>query len=116
MGNLVFASVDYVKVLALAEQEVDLIIWDGGNNDFPFIRPDLHIVLVDPQRPGHETSHHPGEAVLRMADAVVVSKVNIADAADVQRVIETVSWIRPQIPVVRVSSPVTLADPDAVCG
>ncbi|MEN8180485.1 MAG: cyclic 2,3-diphosphoglycerate synthase [Pseudomonadota bacterium] len=116
VGNLVFAGVDYAKVLALAEQEVDLIIWDGGNNDFPFIRPDLHIVLVDPLRPGHETSHHPGEAVLRMADAVVVSKVNVADAADVQRVIETVARIRPRIPVVRAASPVTLADPDAVRG
>ena len=115
-GNLVFAGVDYRQVVALAEQETDVIIWDGGNNDFPFIRPDLHIVLVDPLRPGHETSHHPGEAVLRMADVVVVSKCNSASQTDVQRVIEKVRSIKPDVPLVRAASPVVLEDTEAVKG
>jgi predicted GTPase len=85
-GNAVFAGVDYAQVLALAEIEADVIVWDGGNNDFPFVRPDLQIVLVDPLRPGHETTHHPGEAVLRMADIVIVAKTNAAAQADIQAV------------------------------
>lgn len=116
VGNRVFAGVDYERILALAEQESDLLIWDGGNNDFPFLRPDLHIVLVDPLRPGHECSHHPGEAVLRMADVLVVAKVDAAAEADVQQVIETVHRIRPDVPVVRAASPVRLEDPEAVRG
>lgn len=115
-GSLVFSGVDYSEVLALAEQEVDLIIWDGGNNDFPFIRPDLHIVLVDPLRPGHETSHHPGEVVLRMADVVVISKVNAAATADVQAVIERVRQVVPGVPIVQAASEVTLDDAAAVNG
>src|SRR5581483_7756627 len=71
-GFVVYAGVDYEAILRRAEAEADVILWDGGNNDFPFVRPDLLIVLVDPLRPGHETTHHPGEAVLRMADIVVV--------------------------------------------
>jgi len=73
LGNVVYAGVDYAAIAARAAAEADIILWDGGNNDFPFLRPDLHIVLVDPLRPGNETSHHPGEAVLRMADIVVVT-------------------------------------------
>src|SRR5262249_17345895 len=75
-GDAVFAGVDYACILRLAESEADIIVWDGGNNDFPFVRPDLLVVLVDPLRPGHETTHHPGEAVLRMANVVVVAKTN----------------------------------------
>jgi hypothetical protein len=74
IGNIVYAGVDYARITARAEQEVDVILWDGGNNDFAFLRPDLQIVLVDPLRPGHETTHHPGEAVLRMADIVVIAR------------------------------------------
>ena len=116
MGNVVYAGVDYASIVALAEQESDLILWDGGNNDFPFIRPDLHIVLVDPLRPGHETTHHPGEAVLRMADIVVVSKVNSASDADVQRVSEMSRRVNPGAKIVRGASPVTLETPDKVRG
>ncbi|MEJ1364225.1 MAG: cyclic 2,3-diphosphoglycerate synthase [Candidatus Sedimenticola sp. (ex Thyasira tokunagai)] len=115
-GGLVFAGVDYGEVLAMAEQEVDLIIWDGGNNDFPFIRPDLHIVLVDPLRPGHETSHYPGEVVLRMADVVVISKVNAAAAADVQAVTERVRQVIPGVPIIQAASEVTLDNEAAVRG
>lgn len=116
VGNIVYAGVDYGEIAAQAAAEADLILWDGGNNDFPFLRPDLHIVLVDPLRPGHETSHHPGEAVLRMADVVVVAKVDAAAAADVQRVTETVRSINPGATLVRGASPITLEHPDQVKG
>lgn len=82
-GTIVYASVDYAKIVARAEMETDVILWDGGNNDFSFIKPDLHIVMVDPLRPGHEVTHHPGEAVLRMADIVVIAKTNSAAEADI---------------------------------
>jgi predicted GTPase len=116
LGNLVYAGVDYAEITQRAEAEADVILWDGGNNDFPFIRPDLHIVLVDPLRPNHETSHHPGEAVLRMADIVLVAKVNSAADADIQQVTENVKSINPQARIVRGSSPVTLDDPAAITG
>ena len=116
MGNVVYAGIDYAEIVAQAEAEADVILWDGGNNDFPFIRPDLHIVLVDPLRPGSETSHHPGEAVLRMADIVVVVKVNSARDADVQFVTECITRINPTVPIVRAASPVQLDDPRQVRG
>ena len=115
-GNVVFAGVDYEKIVRLAEAEADIILWDGGNNDFPFIKPDLHIVLVDPLRPGHETSHHPGEAVLRMADIVVLAKVNSAAEVDVQRVADNVRAINPLAVMVRAASLVSLADAELVQG
>lgn len=113
-GNVVYAGVDYAKIVARAEAEADLILWDGGNNDFPFVRPDLHIVLVDPLRPGHETSHHPGEAVLRMADIILVAKVNSAADADVMRVTQNARSINPTATIVYGASPVRLDNPDAV--
>jgi len=115
-GTIVYAGVDYARIVAQAEAETDIILWDGGNNDFSFIAPDLHIVLVDPLRPGNETSHYPGEAVLRMADVVVLAKVNSAAAADVQRVSDNVREISPGTMIVRGASPVKLRDPTAVHG
>jgi len=115
-GNVVYAGVDYARIVEKAAADCDLILWDGGNNDFPFVRPDLHVVLVDPLRAGDETSHHPGEAVLRMADVVVVAKCDSAADADVRRVTETARAIRPTAPVVRTASPVTLDDESAVAG
>ncbi|MDT8317228.1 MAG: cyclic 2,3-diphosphoglycerate synthase [bacterium] len=115
-GNVVYAGIDYSRILSLAEAEADLILWDGGNNDFPFIVPDLNIVLVDPMRPGHETTHHPGEAVLRMADIVVVAKVNSAPEADIERVIENVRKINHAARIVRAASTLKLDDPSAVRG
>ncbi|MGK7877458.1 MAG: cyclic 2,3-diphosphoglycerate synthase [Xenococcaceae cyanobacterium] len=114
VGNVVYAGVDYELIVSKAEKEADLILWDGGNNDFPFIRPDLHIVLVDPLRPGHETTHHPGEVVLRMADIVVVAKVDAAADADVQRVVEAVRAVNPHAVLVRAASPIRLDNPEAV--
>ncbi|MCU0840979.1 MAG: cyclic 2,3-diphosphoglycerate synthase [Thiobacillaceae bacterium] len=115
-GNTVWAGVDYAVIAARAAAEADLILWEGGNNDFPFLRPDLHIVLTDPLRAGHELSHHPGEAVLRMADLVVVAKCDTAAEADIQRVVDNVRRVRPEAPILRGASPITLDDPDVVRG
>mgnify|MGYP003340206289 CR=1 FL=1 len=115
-GNIVYAGVDYARVLALAQSAADVILWDGGNNDFPFIKPDFHIVLVDALRPGQEDTHHPGEAVLRMADVVVVAKSDAAPTADVRRVMHNVRRIHASAPIVRAGSPVRLDDESAVKG
>ncbi len=115
VGNIVYAGVDYGLIVQKAEQEADIILWDGGNNDFPFIKPDLHLVLVDPLRPGDETTHHPGEVVLRMADIAIVAKVDSAADADVQRVSDTVKNVNPQAVIVRGTSPIQLDNPEAVC-
>ena len=115
-GNIVYAGVDYVSVIERAGRESDVILWDGGNNDFPFVRPDLHIVLVDPLRPGHETGYHPGETVLRMADIVLVAKADAADAAAVQGLMARVRQINPAAVILRGSMPVRLDDAAAVAG
>ncbi len=116
LGNVVYAGVDYAEIVALAETEADIILWDGGNNDFPFIQPDLHIVLVDPLRPDSEITHHPGEAVLRMADIILVAKSNSASDANVQQVTENARRINPKARIVRGASPVKLDDPSMVAG
>jgi len=116
VGNIVYAGVDYARIVAAAEAESDVIVWDGGNNDFPFLRPDLHVVLVDPLRPGDETSHHPGEAVLRMADVVLVAKTNVAAADDVESVTAAARRLNPDAPILRGASPVRLDEPAAVRG
>jgi predicted GTPase len=116
LGNTVFAGVDYARIVTSAEQEADVILWDGGNNDFPFLKPDLHLVLVDPLRPGHETSHHPGEAVLRMADIIIVAKSNSASESNVQRVTQAAHTINPQAAIVRAASIVTLEQAEKVRG
>jgi predicted GTPase len=115
-GAVIFAGVDYAAILAAAETDADVLVWDGGNNDFPFLRPDLHLVLVDALRPDQLTTHHPGEAVLRMADVVVVTKVDGAPDAEVQRLVAAVRAIRPSARVVRTASPPRLADPALVRG
>ena len=115
-GNVVYAGVDYVDIIELAGRESDVILWDGGNNDFPFVRPDLHIVLVDPLRPGHESTYHPGETVLRMADIVLVAKADAADAATVQRVVDNVRGVNSTAVILRGSMPVRLDDAGAVRG
>jgi predicted GTPase len=114
IGNRVYAGVDYDRIVQLAQAEADIILWDGGNNDFPFIYPDLHLVLVDPLRAGDETSHHPGEVVLRMADVVIVAKTDSAADADIQRVSETARRVNPKALIIRGKSPIELADAHAV--
>lgn len=115
LGNRVYAGVDYDRIVQLAQKEADIILWDGGNNDFPFVYPDLHLVLVDPLRVGDETTHHPGEVVLRMADAVIVAKTDSAADADIQRVSETVRRVNPGAMLFRGKSPIQLADAGRVC-
>jgi len=115
-GNVVHAGVDTARVLVAAEAEADMILWDGGNNDFPFLRPDLHIALVDPLRPGDETAYHPGETVLRMADVVLAAKSNAAPAEDVARVVAAARRANPRAAILRVASTPWLDDPDAVRG
>src|SRR5437868_12633037 len=90
VGTVVYAGVDYEKILRQAEQEADIIVWDGGNNDLPFYVSDFHITVVDPHRPGHELTYHPGEANLRMADAVVINKMDTADYANILIVRENI--------------------------
>jgi predicted GTPase len=107
-GNVVYAGVDYAAILARAEADSDLILWDGGNNDFPFVRPDLHVVLADALRPGDESAYHPGEAVLRMADVAVVAKSDAAAVSDVHRVMESTRRLNPRAVIVRGASPVVL--------
>ncbi len=115
-GVIVFAGVDYERILRLAEEEVDVILWDGGNNDLPFLRPDLHIVVVDPHRPGHEMNYHPGEANVRAADVIVINKVDTAEASQVEQVRENVRLLNPRATVIEAASPISIEDPQAVRG
>jgi predicted GTPase len=116
LGNVVYAGVDYGRILQEIERHADIILWDGGNNDFAFYRPDLNVVLVDPMRAGHESAYHPGEAVLRMADVVVVAKTNSAAAADVAAVTESAQRLAPRATIVRGASRVALDDPARIKG
>ena len=111
IGNIVYAGVDYGRILQLAEQDADIILWDGGNNDFPFYRPDMHIVLADPLRAGQELRFHPGETVLRMADVIVVAKTNAAPAEDVRRTEANARRANPRATIVRGTSPIKLESP-----
>ena len=115
-GVVVFAGVDYGRILSLAEQEVDIVVWDGGNNDLPFYKSDLHIVIVDPHRPGHELTYHPGEANLRAADVVVINKIDTADLKNVQLVREHVIQVNPTAHIVEGASPIFVDDPNAIRG
>jgi predicted GTPase len=108
MGMVMYAGVDYHAILRQAEQEADVVIWDGGNNDFPFFGPDLLIVVADPLRAGHELLYHPGEVNLRMADVVVINKVDSAEMHNVESVIENVERANPMATLVFAKSPPTL--------
>ena len=115
-GVIVYAGVDYEAILRQAEQEADVIVWDGGNNDLPFYRPDLHIVVADPHRPGHELSYHPGEANLRMAGVVVINKIDTADLNGVAAVRDNLRRVNPNAVVVEAASPIFVDDPAAIRG
>jgi predicted GTPase len=116
LGNVVFAGVDYAAILAAAEREADIIVWDGGNNDFPFLRPDLHIAVADALRPRQIATHHPGEAVARMADLLVINKVDAATPEAVETAIAGLRAVNPTAPILQAASPVRLDDPAAVKG
>ena len=115
-GFVVYAGVDYERILRAAEGEADVILWDGGNNDIPFYRSNLHLVLADPLRPGHEASYHPGEANVRMADVVLVAKCDSATPENIAAVEASVHALNPRAEVLRTDSPVTLEDPEIVRG
>ena len=109
-GNLVFAGIDYEAILRAAEQEADVILWDGGNNDTPFVRPTLHIAVVDPHRPGHELRYHPGETNLRMADVCVVNKVDSAPQEGIDAVLASIRAHNPDAEVVLAASPIEIEE------
>ncbi len=113
-GTIVYAGVDYEDILRAAEKEADVIIWDGGNNDLPFYTPDLHIVVADPLRPGHEEKYHPGEANARMADVFVVNKIDTAEPSAVGQVSATLARLNPRAKVVMAESPVKVEDSKAI--
>src|SRR3954466_1409695 len=116
-GNLVFAGIDYERILRAAEQEADVVLWDGGNNDTPFIKPDIHIVVVDPHRPGHELRYHPGETNLRMADVCVVNKIDSAPQEGVDAVLDSIRANNPGARIVLAASPyVVEGDAEAIAG
>jgi predicted GTPase len=115
-GVIVYAGVDYEKIVRQAEKEVDIVLWDGGNNDFPFYVPDLQIVVADPHRPGHETSYHPGEANVNMADVFVINKVDTADPDKVIRVRESLRKLNPNAIQIEAASPLFVDDPVAIQG
>ncbi len=113
-GNIVFAGVDYGRILKAAEKEADVILWDGGNNDMSFIKPDLFIVVADPHRPGHERAYYPGETNARMADIVIVNKVDTADKENVQRVVANIKAMNPKARIIKAKSPVSVDHPGAI--
>ncbi|NLV74655.1 MAG: GTPase [Chloroflexi bacterium] len=115
-GLVLYAGVDYGQILAAAEQEADVILWDGGNNDLPFYRPDMHITVADPHRPGHERSYYPGQANVRMADVVVLNKIDTAQPEAVNAVRRSVSELNPRAVVIEAASPISLPDPAAIRG
>ncbi|MBT9176166.1 MAG: Cyclic 2,3-diphosphoglycerate synthetase [Firmicutes bacterium] len=115
-GVIVYAGIDYERILRAAEQEADVIVWDGGNNDTPFFKPDVHITLVDPHRPGHELLYHPGESNLRMADVIVINKIETANPESVSLVRESVARINPAAIVIDGASPIFVEDMNLLRG
>jgi len=115
-GTVIYAGVDYGDILEQAQAECDVLIWDGGNNDLPFYRPTVHIVVADPLRAGHETSYHPGEANLRMADVIVINKMDSASIDQVNALMETIHEANPDATLVKANSLVTVDDPTAIQG
>jgi predicted GTPase len=115
-GVIVYAGVDYGKILRRAEKEVDIVLWDGGNNDFPFYVSDFQIVVADPHRPGHESTYHPGEVNARMADVFVINKVDTADPENVIRVRESLRKLNPTAVQIEAASPLFVDDPEAIRG
>jgi predicted GTPase len=115
-GIIVYAGVDYEKILREAEKEADVIVWDGGNNDFPFYVSDLHIVLVDPHRPGHELKYHPGEMNLRMADIVIINKIDTANIDDINILRENIEKVNTRATVIEAASPIFVSEPEKIRG
>ena len=115
-GTVVYAGVDYGAILKEAEREADVIVWDGGNNDLPFYKPDVEIVVLDPHRPGHELQYHPGEANFRRASCIVINKIDTADKKGIEEVKANIARYNPKALVIEAASPVTVEDPAAIRG
>lgn len=115
-GNVVYAGVDYEKVLREAEKEADVIVWDGGNNDFPFFKSDLQIVIVDPHRPGHEVSYYPGETNARMADVIIINKIDSAKPDHVEQTLRNIKELNPKATIIKAASPITVENPELIGG
>jgi len=118
-GNVIYAGVDYESIIRAAEEDpdgCDVILWDGGNNDFPFYKSDLHVTVVDPHRPGHELTYYPGEVTLRIADVVVINKMDSADAAGIQTVRRSIAAVNPGAIVVDGASAIKVEDPSVIKG
>lgn len=118
-GNVIYAGVDYEAILRAAENDpdgCDIILWDGGNNDFPFYKPDLNFTVVDPHRPGHELTYYPGEVTLRLADVVIINKIDTADPKGIQIVRESIAKVNPKAVVVDGASPIKVDNPNVIRG
>jgi len=115
-GDVVFAGVDYEAILREAEKEADVVVWDGGNNDLPFFKPDILFTVADPHRPGHELTYYPGSTCVRLADAVIINKVNTAERADIETVIKNVKSLNPNATIIEADSPVTVDKPELISG
>jgi len=115
-GTVIYAGVDYEAILREAEKEADIILWDGGNNDLPFYKSDLQIVVADPHRAGHELAYHPGEANLRAADVIVINKIETADSKSINKVRESIRNVNPNAIVIDGASPIFVDDPAAIRG
>jgi predicted GTPase len=115
-GFVIYSGVDYEQIIRSAEQEADVILWDGGNNDLPFYASDLHIVVADPLRTGHELMYHPGEANFRMADIILINKCDSAKEADIQAIEANAKKVNPKAVVIRANSPVTCVKPEMIKG
>lgn len=116
MDAVIYAGVDYARILREVEKEAEIIVWDGGNNDLPFFAPDLHIVVADPHRPGHELRYHPGETNLRRADVVVINKVDTADHADVVAVQRNIRSVNSSATIIKGASPIIVENSTAISG
>jgi predicted GTPase len=116
LGGVIYAGVDYEAILREAEKEADVILWDGGNNDFSFYKSDLTITVVDPHRPGHELTYYPGNTSLRMADVAIVNKIDSADKGNILTVIRNIKKVAPQATIIEAASPLTVDDPSVVRG
>jgi len=118
-GNVIYAGVDYEAIVRAAEKDpdgCDIILWDGGNNDFPFYKPDLNMTVVDPHRPGHELKYYPGEVTLRLADVAIINKMDTAAPEDIQTVRDNISKVAPHAIVVDAASPIAVDDPSIIKG
>jgi predicted GTPase len=118
-GNVIYAGVDYEAILRAVENDpdgCDVILWDGGNNDFPFYQPDLMVTVVDPHRPGHELSYYPGEVTLRLADAVVINKIDSSDFENIQTVRRNIEKVNPKATVIDAASTLIVERPELIKG